>query len=110
MQLDEVYRYTLWKDKQLSDLSIEAEVDPDPINTDEPVTYTVTVQNRGPDRADDVKLTMKSISSLGLSLQQADLSGNSLSCGEPDSHSETSSASWATSTPNRPPPQPWSSR
>ena len=76
---------TLWKDKQLSDLSIEAEVDPDPVRTDEPVTYTVTVENRGPDRADDVKLTMKSISSLGLSLQRADLSGNSLSCGEPDS-------------------------
>ena len=76
---------TLWKDKQLSDLSIEAEVDPDPAHTDEPVTYTVTVQNKGPDRADDVKLTMKSISSLGLSLQQADLSGSSLSCGRPDS-------------------------
>ena len=76
---------TLWKDKQLSDLSIEAEIDPDPARTDEPVTYTVTVQNKGPDRADDVKLTMKSISSLGLSLQQADLSGSSLSCGRPDS-------------------------
>ena len=76
---------TLWKDKQLSDLSIELEVDPDPARTDEPVTYTVTVQNKGPDRADDVKLTMKSISSLGLSLQQADLSGSSLSCGRPDS-------------------------
>ena len=76
---------TLWKDKQLSDLSIEAEVDPDPARTDELVTYTVTVQNNGPDRADDVKLTMKSISSLGLSLQQADLSGSSLSCVRPDS-------------------------
>ena len=85
VQLDEVHRYTLWKDKQLSDLSIEAEVDPDPVRTDQPVSYTVTVQNRGPARADDVKLTMKSISSLVFSLQQADLSGNSLSCGRPDS-------------------------
>ena len=76
---------TLWKDKQLSDLSIEAEIAPDPARTDEPVTYTVTVQNKGPDRADDVKLTMKSISSLGLSLQQGDLSGSSLSCRRPDS-------------------------
>ena len=85
VQLDEVPSHTLWKGKQFSDLSIEAEVDPDPVRTDESVSYTVTVENRGPDSADDVKLTMKSISSLGLSLQQADLSGNSLSCDEPDS-------------------------
>ena len=85
VQLYEVPSHTLWKGKQFSDLSIEAEVDPDPVRTDESVSYTVTVENRGPDRADDVKLTMKSISSLGLSLQQADLSGNSLSCDEPDS-------------------------
>ena len=84
-ELDEVLGYTLWKDKQLSDLSVEAEVDPDPVRTDELLTYTVTVQNEGPNRADDVKLTTKSISSLGLSLQQADLSGNSLSCSRPDS-------------------------
>ena len=85
VQLYEVPSHTLWKGKQFSDLSIEAEVDPDPVRTDESVSYTVTVENRGPDSADDVKLTMKSISSLGLSLQQADLSGNSLSCDEPDS-------------------------
>ena len=85
VELDKVVSFALWKDKQHSDLSIEAEIDPDPARTDEPVTYTVTVQNKGPDRADDVKLTMKSISSLGLSLQQGDLSGSSLSCGRPDS-------------------------
>ena len=72
----------LWKDKQLSDLSIGAEVDPDPINTDGPATYTVTVENRGPDAADDVELTMKSIRSLGLNLQQATLSASSMRCRE----------------------------
>ena len=78
-QLDDA-TITLWKDKQLSDLSIEAAVDPDPVITDGPVTYTVTVENRGPDTADDVKLMMKRILSLGFHLEQASLGASSLSC------------------------------
>ena len=83
-QLDQL-TITVWKDRQLSDLTVDAQVGPAPVRTEEPVTYTVTVENKGPDQADDVMLTMKSMRSLGLSLQRADLSGSSLSCAELDS-------------------------
>ena len=86
---DEVLRgpvpVTLWKDKQQSDLIVEAQVNPDPVRTEEPVTYTVAVENKGLDRADDVRLTMKSIRSIGFSLQQANLSGSPLNCSDTDS-------------------------
>ena len=71
---------TLWKDKQLSDLSIRAQVSPDPIRTDEAVTYTVFVENDGPDTADDVELNVYLASNLGVTLEEAALTDRSLSC------------------------------
>ena len=72
--------YTLWEDKQFSDLSVRAHVSPDPVRTDEPVTYTVYLDNVGPETADDVKLQMYTASNLGLTLEEASLTDSSLRC------------------------------
>ena len=50
------YRVELWKDKEVSDLSVEASVEPYTGAVGEPLTYTVKITNGGPDRAEGVTL------------------------------------------------------
>ena len=81
MQVDDA-TFTLWKRKQLSDLGILAEASPNPLREGETLTYAITVENRGPDRADEVELHMFNVGVLGLELQQATLQNGSLPCAD----------------------------
>ena len=81
MQEDDA-TFTLWKRKQLSDLGILVEANPNPLREGETLTYAITVENRGPARADGVELHMFNVEVLGLELQQATLPNGPLSCAD----------------------------
>ena len=80
-QLDDA-SFPLSKDRQLYDLAIGVTASPDSVRPGETLTYRIEVENKGPDRADDVELQMFNLRSQGLVLQQASASGTSLSCGD----------------------------
>ena len=79
---DLVDRYILflWKDKTISDLSIEAMGSPDPVAPGETLFYTVRVANNGPDGAEDVRLHALHTLGEGLVFKGATASNQSLSC------------------------------
>ena len=70
----------LWKDKTLSDLSVEAVASPDPVATGETLFYTVRVANDGPDRAEGVRLQALHTLGEGLVFKGATASNRSMSC------------------------------
>ena len=82
MLVDEV-PLTLVKDRELTDLSVEAAVSHDPVASGEILTYTLSVHNEGPDAADDVELHLRNAVMHGLVLTGASTSGGaSPSCSE----------------------------
>ena len=70
----------LWKDKTLSDLSVEAVASPDPVATGETLFHTVRVANDGPDRAEGVRLHALHTLGEGLVFKGATASNRSISC------------------------------
>ena len=78
---------TLVKDRELTDLSVEAAVSHDPVASGEILTYTLSVHNEGPDAAEDVELHLRNAVMHGLVLTGASTSG-----GAPPSCSESAAA------------------
>ena len=70
----------MWREKPFSELSLTAAATPDPVASGEMLTYTVRVENRGPDPADNVELNMLNVLSTGLVLREASDGGQSLPC------------------------------
>ena len=81
--LDDVtdeFAVKMWREKPFSELSLTAAATPDPVASGEMLTYTVRVENRGPDPADNVELNMLKVLSTGLVLREASDGGQSLPC------------------------------
>ena len=70
----------MWREKPFSELSLTAGATPDPVASGEMLTYTVRVENRGPDPADNVELNMLNVFSAGLVLREASDGAQSLLC------------------------------
>ena len=82
--LDDVtddFAVKMWREKPFSELSLAAAAAPDPVASGEMLTYTVRVENRGPDPADNVELNMLNVLSAGLVLKEASDGAQSLPCG-----------------------------
>ena len=75
----------LVKDKPFSDLSAQATVTPDRVGRGETLTYTVSLENRGPDPAENIELHLRSPVQHALLLTNASSSaGGPPSCQESD--------------------------
>ena len=75
----------LVKDKPFSDLSAQATVTPDRVSRGETLTYTVSLENRGPDPAENIELHLRSPVQHALLLTNASSSaGGPPSCQESD--------------------------
>ena len=75
----------LVKDKPFSDLSTQATVTPDRVGRGETLTYTVSLENRGPDPAENIELHLRSPVQHALLLTNASSSaGGPPSCQESD--------------------------
>ncbi len=74
--------FELWKDRELSDLSVEASVSPQQVQADasDTLTYRVTITNEGPDAASRVKLHLFHLMEKGLLLTDASTTYSSLNC------------------------------
>ena len=76
------YRVELWNDREVSDLSVEALGKPHGGSEGERLTYAVTVENAGPDRADEVILRAYGPDLQGLVLADAATPFASQRCAE----------------------------
>ena len=78
--LDEV-SFTIWQQPPLSDLALTATVAPDPVFTGAELTYSLQIENRGPEPAALVELNMLNLLGEKLSLVTATDGQSAVTCG-----------------------------